>query len=345
MPKRFAPLSGNKHALASDARRAFTLIELLVVVAVLGLLLALLLPAVQGLRSVAKRTLCANNLKQIGIAHASYVYKFPAGLASAGWTGSLLPEMENNKLSLSCPGEETFYLSSDDREKFVATYSVYITNVAVYIPLKDGPWTKIGRPIADWPYGPIDCAQICGISNPPPGSYFVLFEDAYSFGSPWDGCFYIEPLADGTIKMSEAGENGHGYNHEFRGPNNEVLADPLHRGFSIIANPFGTGSSSNCETNYGLNKQSKFLTGDANKVLAMDYYQPVADVVGPTAPDPLNWASTLEKVAAKRHTNTVNVVFVDGRVENFSPDEIDPRVSALHNVLWCPTATGGLNLP
>ena len=147
--------------------RAFTLIELLVVVSVLGLLLALLLPTVQGVRSVAKRTYCANNLKQIGIAHASYVYKFPAGLASAGWTGSLLPEMENNKLSLNCPGEETSYLSSDDREKFVATYSVYITNVAVYIPLKDGPWTKIGRPIADWPSGPIDFVQLTNEQTTP----------------------------------------------------------------------------------------------------------------------------------------------------------------------------------
>src|SRR5437868_6068188 len=99
-------------------RSGFTLIELLVVIAIIGVLISLLLPAVQKVREAANRTQCLNNMKQIGLALHNYhdtYRRFPPSLDSGirpyrlspgnqgyasywSWLALILPFIEQDNL-------------------------------------------------------------------------------------------------------------------------------------------------------------------------------------------------------------------------------------------------------
>src|SRR2546430_2367765 len=138
-------------------RRAFTLIELLVVIAIIGVLIGLLLPAVQKVREAANRTKCANNLKQLGIAvHgylATYEERFPiAGLYGngPGWPALILPHIE----AVSLYRQMTF---TDPSNPFIG-YGVESSNMLcqynVAIPTFICPSSQSpALKVVDWTFG------------------------------------------------------------------------------------------------------------------------------------------------------------------------------------------------
>ncbi len=89
--------------MRTTSRIGFTLVELLVVIAIIGILVGLLLPAVQQAREAARRMSCSNNVRQLSLAIMNYESAFkvlPSGWNTHGtfWSSAILPQIEQNNL-------------------------------------------------------------------------------------------------------------------------------------------------------------------------------------------------------------------------------------------------------
>ncbi len=198
-------------------RTAFTLVELLVVIAIIGLLVALLLPAVQMARESARRMSCQNNLKQIGLALQSYhdnQRAFPPGYVSAvdmsgndtgpgwGWAAKALPYMEQGTLYDSIRLDQPIDASvnSTPRVAVVKPYRCPSDSVKT-------TWAAVKR---DTSTGDVT-GSICDVAS----AHYVGVFGTTEPGVDGDGIFFrnsavaLREITDGTSQTMSVGERSH----------------------------------------------------------------------------------------------------------------------------------------
>jgi prepilin-type N-terminal cleavage/methylation domain-containing protein/prepilin-type processing-associated H-X9-DG protein len=117
--------TGGRQSQAGTAR-GFTLIELLVVVAIIALLLAILLPALNNARQLARKAVCSSNMQQIGVGLTTYAEDFDGDLPCRGYWSYDLAETVHEAYGFGSDSEKTLInlglLHGDDRKPRYTSY-------------------------------------------------------------------------------------------------------------------------------------------------------------------------------------------------------------------------------
>lgn len=263
----------------SAYRKGFTLVELLVVIAIIGILVALLLPAVQSAREAARRISCHNNLKQIGLGLHNYHDTFgrlPPGWMAYdpstrrphwegepgwGWAARILPFLEQNSvyqglinfnLPITDPAHNQVrilplaaYVCPSDigRPTFVLEEGEdYLGSAGAYQPVELAKGNYLGV------FGTVDPHDTCNGANCD-GRGPIVFQLCFRFADIADGLSNTLVVGERNSKhapstwvgMVTGGEHAHGriVGVATYPPNSEVSAEHYEHNFSSF-HPAGT---------------------------------------------------------------------------------------------------------
>lgn len=293
----------NRKNEMNKQRTGFTLVELLVVVAIIGILISMLLPAVQQVREAARRTQCKHRLHNLGVAYHNLASTFSNKkviLDQAGsWIRKLSAYSEENQEIFVCPNDE-----GEDGLTHFPEIELFVANTGVGIPFAPG--------------------NRCMVSGNEEEQIY-RFEDFIN-GDFNDHVCTVVPLNDFEIEITSTSKDAD-FRHDLRGPSGTIIQDMTPGDSAIIERFIGKSS-------YGVNGHVRNLNvlDNGNKVLLIEYEKIIADVVAPDGNDDF-----FEQVGRFHPGNLVNVLHHGGHVDTMRVDDVDPTILEQHDLWWKPT--------